>query len=439
MTVMDRWTVDDLLDDRHAGRAVRDAHPRGPRRRPRRCSPAPTRPTSSPSSSRASSGIGSTDMVEGRRDARVVAVTSGGTIPDRGLYGVFMVGEAGTPGRRVGELDEEMVYELRAGMHGDVDRPRGQPLAGRGDRPRPGDRQPGAGRSRQAAVLARRRGRPPDRARPGARGLRRARSRPISPAARRAAPRRRPACASATTSTSWPPRTWSPTSRTSARRPAPCRPTGASSSSASATSSATGGSCLLTPFGGRVHAPVGAGARGAARRAARDRRSRRSGRTTGSPSACPTATLRRRRGRCSSRIADEVEDLVVGQRRRVGALRQPVPRERGPRAAPAAPPAGHADAALAAAPAGGGPAGGRAPLRQLPDPRRDLPRVPVGRRSTCRRCARSCAACERREIAVHCGRDGAGDPVRQRRCCSTTSPPTCTRATRRSPSAAPAR
>lgn len=61
-----------------------------------------------------------TDVVEGRRDARVVAVTSGGTIPDRGLYPVFLQGEAGTPGRRVGELDEEMVYELRAGMHGDV-------------------------------------------------------------------------------------------------------------------------------------------------------------------------------------------------------------------------------------------------------------------------------------------------------------------------------
>jgi len=60
------------------------------------------------------------DVVEGRRDARVVAVTSGGTIPDRGLFGVFIAGEAGTPGRRVGELDEEMVYELRAGMHGDV-------------------------------------------------------------------------------------------------------------------------------------------------------------------------------------------------------------------------------------------------------------------------------------------------------------------------------
>jgi ATP-dependent Lhr-like helicase len=56
-----------------------------------------------------------TGRVEGRRDARTVAVTSGGTIPDRGLYPVFLVGEAGTPGRRVGELDEEMVYESRVG------------------------------------------------------------------------------------------------------------------------------------------------------------------------------------------------------------------------------------------------------------------------------------------------------------------------------------
>jgi ATP-dependent helicase Lhr and Lhr-like helicase len=48
--------------------------------------------------------------VEARPGARVVAVTSGGTIPDRGLYGVF------TPeGGRVGELDEEMVYESRVG------------------------------------------------------------------------------------------------------------------------------------------------------------------------------------------------------------------------------------------------------------------------------------------------------------------------------------
>ena len=48
--------------------------------------------------------------VEARPGARMLAVTSGGTIPDRGLYGVF------TPeGGRVGELDEEMVYESRVG------------------------------------------------------------------------------------------------------------------------------------------------------------------------------------------------------------------------------------------------------------------------------------------------------------------------------------
>ena len=37
-------------------------------------------------------------------------MTSGGTIPDRGLFGVHIVG-----GGRVGELDEEMVYESRVG------------------------------------------------------------------------------------------------------------------------------------------------------------------------------------------------------------------------------------------------------------------------------------------------------------------------------------
>lgn len=39
-------------------------------------------------------------------------MTSGGTIPDRGLFGVFLVGEKAS---RVGELDEEMVYESRVG------------------------------------------------------------------------------------------------------------------------------------------------------------------------------------------------------------------------------------------------------------------------------------------------------------------------------------
>ena len=46
-----------------------------------------------------------------RPGAQRVAVTSGGTIPDRGLFGVFVAGE--TRNARVGELDEEMVYESR--------------------------------------------------------------------------------------------------------------------------------------------------------------------------------------------------------------------------------------------------------------------------------------------------------------------------------------
>ncbi|MFC5379834.1 Lhr family helicase [Aquipuribacter nitratireducens] len=55
-----------------------------------------------------------TDTLHGRPGAQRLAVTSGGTIPDRGLFGVFLAGGDG-PGRRVGELDEEMVYETRVG------------------------------------------------------------------------------------------------------------------------------------------------------------------------------------------------------------------------------------------------------------------------------------------------------------------------------------
>lgn len=78
------------------------------------------------------------DTLEGRPGAQRLAVTSGGTIPDRGLFGVYIIGtetegtgsagsasgdgRAASPaaaaakgGRRVGELDEEMVYESRVG------------------------------------------------------------------------------------------------------------------------------------------------------------------------------------------------------------------------------------------------------------------------------------------------------------------------------------
>src|SRR6185295_9966711 len=53
-------------------------------------------------------------VLTGRPGAQRLAVTSGGTIPDRGLFGVFLVGGEG-PGKRVSELDEEMVYESRVG------------------------------------------------------------------------------------------------------------------------------------------------------------------------------------------------------------------------------------------------------------------------------------------------------------------------------------
>jgi ATP-dependent Lhr-like helicase len=55
-----------------------------------------------------------TGTLRGRPGAQRLAVTSGGTIPDRGLYGVFLASGEGT-GQRVGELDEEMVYESRVG------------------------------------------------------------------------------------------------------------------------------------------------------------------------------------------------------------------------------------------------------------------------------------------------------------------------------------
>ncbi|GAA0261555.1 ATP-dependent helicase [Cryptosporangium japonicum] len=54
-------------------------------------------------------------VLTARPGAHRLVVTSGGTIPDRGLFGVFLVGAPGEPGRRVGELDEEMVYESRVG------------------------------------------------------------------------------------------------------------------------------------------------------------------------------------------------------------------------------------------------------------------------------------------------------------------------------------
>jgi ATP-dependent helicase Lhr and Lhr-like helicase len=54
-------------------------------------------------------------VIRARPGSQRLAVTSGGTIPDRGLFGVFLASDTGKQPRRVGELDEEMVYESRTG------------------------------------------------------------------------------------------------------------------------------------------------------------------------------------------------------------------------------------------------------------------------------------------------------------------------------------
>jgi ATP-dependent Lhr-like helicase len=53
-------------------------------------------------------------MLSTRIGAKRLAIANAGTIPDRGLYGVFLAG-GGTPSIRVGELDEEMVFETKPG------------------------------------------------------------------------------------------------------------------------------------------------------------------------------------------------------------------------------------------------------------------------------------------------------------------------------------
>ena len=52
--------------------------------------------------------------VSPRRSSQRLAIFNAGTIPDRGLYGVYLAGDEGR-GSRVGELDEEMVFETRPG------------------------------------------------------------------------------------------------------------------------------------------------------------------------------------------------------------------------------------------------------------------------------------------------------------------------------------
>ena len=195
---------------------------------------------------------------------------------------------------------------------------------------------------------------------------------------------------------------------------------------------------LLTPFGGRVHAPWSL--------ALESRIGERLGaevqtiwsddgiaiRLPDSEVALdgrrPAAVPGPRGGRGPRRLAGVV----------VGAVRVALPRERDTGTAPAAPPARDADAALAAAPAGRRSAGGRLALRH---PSRSSSRRIARSSRTCSTCPR-CATCSAASPRGRSRSTASRPPGRRRsraRCCSTTSPPTCTTATRRWPSGEPAR
>ena len=180
-------------------------------------------------------------MIRGRPGARRLAVTNAGTIPDRGLFGVFIVGDGG----RVGELDEEMVYEARAGqviMLGasswrieEITRDR--VLV-----------SPAPGRARSGAVLEGRGRRPPVRARRG--------DRQRSPGSSSRCPSRRRSNAPPAASTAR--AEAEPRSRSCASRSAH---TGAVPSDRTVVVERFRDEigdwriCILTPFGARVHAP----------------------------------------------------------------------------------------------------------------------------------------------------------------------------------------
>ena len=302
-------------------------------------------------------------LVRARDGVRKLAVTNAGTIPDRGLFGVFLVDGGG----RVGELDEEMVYEARAGQTfllgasswriEEITRDQvivspapGVPGAvpfwkGEGvGRPYELGQKIGAASRELSALSDANGGRaapqrvPPRRARgpqpahlpARAGGCDRCGS--VRPHDRRRAVSRRD------------------------RRLARLHPLAVRQPRA------------RTVGDGDHRAP----ARGARGRGAVDLVGRRH-----------RAALPRSRRAAAGRGSDRRPGRGRGSRRAGGgrdrALRLALPRERRPRAADPAAPARRAHTALAAAPEGAVAAAGRAEVRQLPDHPRDLPRVPAGR------------------------------------------------------------
>ena len=200
--------------------------------------------TSSASCGPASSGTASPARSAPGDGAQRLAVTSGGTIPDRGLFGVFLARRhprsASSTRRWSTRAGRGETFLLGASTWRIEDITHDRVLV-----------TPAPGAARQDAVLARRPARAAARARPGARRVRRATMRATAAREARAGRARRALRAS----TRSPPTTCCATSTSRPRPPASCPTTAPSWSSASATRSATGASASSRPFGARVHAP----------------------------------------------------------------------------------------------------------------------------------------------------------------------------------------
>ena len=316
-------------------------------------------------------------------------------------------------------------------------RPRRQLLAGRGDRARPGHRQPGSGRARQAAVLARGRRRPADRARARARRLRR-RDRG-GPRARREGKDGRG---------DPPPR--APRPRRARRREPPGLPRG------------------------RARRDRGPADRPAGRGRAVPRRARRLAALRADPvrRAGPRALVAGPRGAHRRATRDGGADDLVRRRDRHPAARRAMRRWTGSRPcssrirtssrtwSSASWPARRSSPAASARTRhgrcccpGGDPAPGRHSGSSASGRRTcsRSPRATAASRSSSRRTASACrmpSTCPPCARSWPASRGGRSPSIRSRRrplrrspaaCCSTTSRPTCTTATRRSPSAGPAR
>ena len=398
MCALDEWTVDELAALVRRAANFADLSDDVLRIGARPAGRAATRPRSSPSCGRASCGTGSRASSAGRAGAQRLAVTSGGTIPDRGLFGVFL-----PDGTRVGELDEEMVYESRPGRDVPARRVhlahRGHHLrAGRSSRRRPG--QPGKmpfwhgdgpGRplelGRAVGEFVRERaGRAADA---GARARCSDAARP-RPAGRR--------------------RTSSPTSTSRPRPPARCPTTARSSSSASATRSATGGSACCRRSAPRCTR------RGPWR--CRRRLAERWGMDVEMMWSDDGIVLR------LPEAVDELPDRRAAHRprrdRRASSSASSRARRCSPRGSASARPgpcccpgAGPTGARRCGSSASGRPTCW--PWRPSTRRSRSCSRPPASASttcSTCRRCARCCATCGSRKVRVVAGRHAAGVAVR---------------------------